>query len=227
MSKLYNDNSINIKICGITSKETVKFLINNHVDYFGLIFYKKSPRYIDLNKAYQLTKISRDTKLKAVGVFVNYSLIEIQKYIDTLNLKFIQLHGNEDISYIHKLKKNNDVTIIKAFGIKDLKDFKIANEYLDVDYFLFDYKPTKNYELPGGNAKSFNWKITRNVKILKKWFLSGGINENNIKEAIGIKNLYGIDISSGVEEKLGVKSDNKISRILKIIKNTNEYKKQL
>ena len=222
MSKLKENNLIKIKICGITQKETVNFLVKNSVDYFGLIFYEKSPRFIDLQNATELVNISKNTELKAVGVFVNYALIDIQKYIKKLNLKFIQLHGDENELYIKKLKNNNDVTVIKAIGIKSSHDLKLTQNYKSVDIFLFDYKPKDN-ELPGGNAKTFNWQVTKNINISKKWFLSGGINENNIKKAISMANPYGIDISSGVEKKIGVKSIDKISKLLKIIRKVNEY----
>ena len=81
--------------------------------------------------------------------------------------------------------------------------------------FLFDYKPL-NYELPGGNAKTFDWKLIRGINVTKPWFLSGGININNIKEIKNYAIPYGIDISSGVEDKLGIKNNYKIISLLKI-----------
>lgn len=80
--------------------------------------------------------------------------------------------------------------------------------------FLFDYKPSKD-ELPGGNAKTFSWDLISDIKIDKPWFLSGGININNINKIKNYKIPYGIDISSGVEDKLGIKSNNKITSLLK------------
>ena len=77
--------------------------------------------------------------------------------------------------------------------------------------------------MPGGNAKKFNWEIVKNLNIEQKWFLSGGINVENIQNALDLNNLYGLDISSGVEDMPGVKSIEKISKILKIINIRNEY----
>ena len=224
MNKHYDNKPLIIKICGIKNIKTVKFLINNPINYYGLNFYDKSPRYIELNNAISLISATKDSTLKPVGVFVNFSINKIQKYIDKLNLKIVQLHGKEDNSYIKKLKENNNVKIIKALGVSKVEDFKLLDNFNYTDYFLLDYKPIKKNDLPGGNAKSFDWKITENIKTSKNWFLAGGINKNNIKEAISLKNPYGIDISSGVEEKIGEKSNEKISELLKII---NEHEKQL
>ena len=94
-----------------------------------------------------------------------------------------------------------------------IQNLKKINDFSNADYFLFDYKPEIN-DLPGGNAKKFDWSLLQDVKINKPWFLSGGININNIEEID--KNLipYGIDISSGVEEKPGIKSAEKINKLL-------------
>ncbi len=84
------------------------------------------------------------------------------------------------------------------------------------DYFLFDYKPKIN-ELPGGNAKKFDWSLLQNITINKPWFISGGINVENVEQINNKLIPYGIDISSGVEEKPGIKSSHKISALLKIL----------
>ena len=218
-----NEKSTKIKICGIKNSNILKFLIDNSVDYFGLIFYEKSPRYINIDEASNLTKIAKDTKTKAVGVFVDFPINIIQKYIDNLNLKFIQLHGNESKNYINKIKNNNDIKIIKKIGINNKKDTLLTKEFTIADYILFDYRPIYKDELPGGNAKKFNWEIVKNLNIEQKWFLSGGINVENIQNALDLNNLYGLDISSGVEDMPGVKSIEKISKILNIINKRNEY----
>ena len=218
MKKYYEESLINIKICGIKSVEIVDFLINNFVNYFGLIFYESSPRFVNLKEADLLVKAAKNSNTKPVGVFVDYKIEKIQTYIDKLNLKYIQLHGNEDNQYIKKLKHNNKLIVIKAIGISHKDDLKKLDNYNDADFFLFDYKPTKIKELPGGNAKSFDWNILKELKSPKKWFLSGGINQINVNDALNILNPYGIDISSGVEDNPGVKNINKIFDFLKTIR---------
>ena len=201
-------NNSKIKICGIKKVETLKCCIQNNINYFGLIFYKKSPRYISYEKALDLINYSKNKNISSVGVFVNENIQYLNKILKKLNLNFIQLHGEENNQYIKDIKKNN-IKIIKVISVSTLEDFKKIIEYPNSDLFLFDYKPSKK-ELPGGNAKSFNWSLLRGIKIEKPWFLSGGININNINDIKNYVIPYGIDVSSGVEEKLGIKNNKKI-----------------
>lgn len=203
-----------IKICGIKNISTLKCCIDNNVDFFGLIFYQKSPRNINFKQAKALLNYSLNKNILSVGVFVNEKINFLNNLLENLSLDYIQLHGKETNDYIKLLKKRK-VKIIKVISIKSDEDFLLVNNYPDADFFLFDYKPIKN-ELPGGNSKSFDWKLIIDIKIEKPWFLSGGININNIKEIENYAIPYGIDISSGVEVKLGIKSNHKIESLIKI-----------
>ena len=196
-----------VKICGIKNKETLLCCERNNVDFFGMIFYPKSPRNILIKEAKMLQLLSKDLKINGVGVFVDQELKNITKFIEDLNLKFVQLHGKENNSYIVALKKLN-LNIIKKISIKEKNDIKKVKNYQDADMFLFDYKPHSN-ELPGGNAKRFDWNIVKNIKIDKPWFLSGGVNQDNIESIRSEIKPFGVDLSSGVEKKLGIK-DNQI-----------------
>ena len=202
-------NNSKIKICGIKKIETLKCCIQNNINYFGLIFYKKSPRYISYEKALDLINYSKNKNISSVGVFVNENMEYINKIIKKLNFNFIQLHGEENDTYISNIKKNKNIKIIKVISVSTLNDIKKIKEYPNSDLFLFDYKPSKK-ELPGGNAKTFNWSLLKGIKIEKPWFLSGGININNINDIKNYAIPYGIDVSSGVEEKLGIKNNKKI-----------------
>ena len=202
-------NNSKIKICGIKKIETLKCCIKNNINYFGLIFYKKSPRYISYENALNLINYSKNKNISSVGVFVNENIEYLNKVLKKLNFNFIQLHGEENNQYIKDIKKNNNIKIIKVISVNTLEDFKKIIEYPNSDLFLFDYKPSKK-ELPGGNAKTFNWSFLRGIQIEKPWFLSGGININNINDIKNYAIPYGIDVSSGVEEKLGIKNNKKI-----------------
>ena len=196
-----------IKICGIQNQETLICCENNNINFFGMIFYPKSPRNITIENANKLNKISEKLNINGVGVFVNKDINELEEIIKYVNLKYVQLHGSEDEIYIKNLKKFG-VKIIKSIAVSNSDDLKKINDYKTADYFLFDYKPQKN-ELPGGNSKSFDWNILKNLKIDQPWFLSGGININNIQQLLVDINPYGVDLSSGVEKELGIK-DNQI-----------------
>ena len=151
-----------------------------------------------------------------VGVFVNYDFNDLIELIQITKLKYLQLHGNESNDYIYRLKNKKNLKIIKTISIYNENDLRQFELFSHADFFLFDYKSKKN-ELPGGNAKSFNWFLLKDKKISKPWFISGGINKDNIYEILENLNPYGIDISSGVEDQPGIKNTNKIKEIVKII----------
>ncbi len=201
-----------VKICGIKNKETLLCCEKNNIDFFGMIFYEKSPRNISIQNAKFLKSEAKKLNINGVGVFVNKSINDIIFYIKELELKFVQLHGEESNEYIKNIKKLN-VKIIKKISIKDKSDLNKILNYSDADYFLFDYKPLKN-ELPGGNSKKFNWDIVKKLNINKPWFLSGGVNLHNIQLIKREINPHGVDLSSGVEKDLGIKDNHIINNFI-------------
>ena len=203
------------KICGLKNKESLMCCEKNNVDFFGMNFYQKSPRSISFNEAIKLTQASSNLKIEPVGVFVNHNMTELKDIIISLNLKYIQLHGEEDQYYIDILKNTLDIKIIKKFSIRTFEDLNKINDYRNIDYLLFDYKP-ESHELPGGNSKSFDWALLKGSKIKLPWFISGGINGTNIKKIQNLINPNGIDLSSGVEELIGKKSNRKINNLFKL-----------
>ena len=202
------------KICGLKNKESLLCCEKNNADFFGMIFYEKSPRNITLNEAKTLINISKELRIKPVGVFVDHEINNLKKIISSLGLKHIQLHGSEDQLYIDEIKRQFDVKIIKKISINNSEDLNIINKFKNIEYLLFDYKPLK-YELPGGNSKSFDWNLLKGKKIKLPWFISGGINEENIKNIQNLLNPNGIDLSSGVEVSKGIKSNSKINNLFK------------
>ena len=196
-----------IKICGIQNQETLICCENNNINFFGMIFYPKSPRNITIENANKLNKISEKLNINGVGVFVNKDINELEEIIKYVNLKYVQLHGSEDEIYIKNLKRFG-VKIIKSISVSNEDDLQKIKDYKTADYFLFDYKPKKK-ELPGGKSKSFDWNRLKSLKTDKPWFLSGGININNIQQILVDINPCGVDLSSGVEKELGIK-DNQI-----------------
>jgi len=203
------------KICGLREKDSILCCEANNVDFFGLIFYKKSPRNISYKNARELINFATDLRINPVGVFVNQRISDLKDIITNLNLQHIQLHGDENQEYINEIKNIFSVKIIKKFSIESEKDLVKANQINNIDYLLFDYKPSSG-ELPGGNSKSFDWNLLKNAQIKLPWFVSGGINESNIKNIKKTLNPNGIDLSSGVEESLGKKSNKKINNLLRL-----------
>ena len=200
------------KICGIKNIEILDCCVTNNVDFFGLIFYKKSPRNIEIKDAQKLVFYSKYRSISSVGVFVNEPISQLQNLLKILKLDYIQLHGNEDKNYISEIKKNNSIKIIKNIAVSSKEDLLKIEKYPNADFLLFDYKPTEE-ELPGGNAKKFSWDLIKDIKTDQPWFLSGGISIKNINEIKNYAIPYGIDISSGVESSPGNKSTSKINSL--------------
>jgi len=203
------------KICGLREKNSLICCEANNVDFYGLLFYEKSPRNIKHNEAKKLVEFSKSLKIKPVGVFVNHKISDLKDIIKSLELKHIQLHGDESQLYINEIKKTFKIKIIKKISIKNENDLNKINDFENIDYLLFDYKP-KSDELPGGNSKSFDWNLLNGAKIKLPWFISGGINKSNIKNIQKTINPDGIDLSSGVEQSLGIKSNKKINELFRI-----------
>ena len=201
-----------VKICGIQTEDVLLCCEKNNVNFFGMIFYKKSPRNISIENAIYLQKISENLNISGVGVFVNKNFNELEDIIKNLKLRFVQLHGSEDNTYIKNIKKVG-VKIIKSISVSNKEDLNKINKYESADYILFDYKPLKG-ELPGGNAKNFDWNILKNLETKKPWFLSGGINTNNIQQILNDINPIGVDLSSGVEKELGIKDNHIINNFI-------------
>ena len=200
------------KICGLKEINIIDCCEKKNVDFFGMIFYDQSSRYITLEQAQELIDFSKNKNIKPVGVFVNENLEIVKSFIKNLDLKIVQLHGKENDEYIKKIKHNSDLKVIKSISIKDKKDFRKINNYQANDYFLLDYKPEKD-DLPGGNAKQFDWSLLSDLNINKPWFLSGGINKLNISKIKNYVNPNGIDLSSGVEEAPGIKNVKMINNL--------------
>ena len=208
-------SKLKFKICGVKSLEILDCCIVNNVDFFGLIFFKKSPRNIEIEDAQKLIFYSKNKSISSVGVFVNEPITQLHNLLKKLKLDYIQLHGNEDKNYISEIKKNNSIKIIKNIPMNSTEDLLKIEKYPDADFLLFDYKPSEK-ELPGGNAKKFSWDLLKYIKTDQPWFLSGGINIKNINEVKNYAIPYGIDISSGVESSPGNKSINKINSLFQL-----------
>ena len=206
-----------VKICGVNSEDIAIHAINVNADYLGFIFYPDSPRNISFEESSTIIHKIKD-KVTTVAVTVNPDDSIIKKIIE-IGFSMIQLHGNESLERIREIKSLSSLKIIKSFGIENAVDLEKTNAYVDaVDYLLFDAKPNES-ELPGGNAKTFNWSSLNGYVSRKEFFLSGGLNIENVETAVNSNLTNFFDVSSGVESSPGVKDKQKISEFINKIKN--------
>ena len=207
--------SVKVKICGLKSKEAV--IASHKADYLGFVFYQKSPRFVNAELAKNLSKISHPYQ-KKVGLFVNAEENVIEYISDYVNLDFIQLHGDESIEKIKYIKNKVKKPIIKSIPVSSKKDAEKYKDYNNIcDMILFDTKPI-DPSIPGGTGRIFNWDLLKEFKLKNEWMLAGGINVLNIQEAVITTNAPIVDVSSALEDDLGIKSPKKIEEFLNLAK---------
>ena len=196
-----------IKICGLKRELDIEYINEFLPEFAGFVFYPKSKRYVDFEKAKSL-KSKLDKNIKAVGVFVNEDIEKILFLCKNDIIDIIQLHGNEDEEYIKKLKEKTEKPVIKAVRIdENKKDYSSIFVDTSADYILLDST--------AGSGKTFDWEKVSLPK--KPFFAAGGINIKNAEKAIKIFTPFALDISSGVETD-GVKDREKIKDIINLIR---------
>lgn len=201
-----------VKICGLTDPETALQCAESGVDAIGLVFFEKSPRFVTDEQAKAICN-ALPGHIVTIGVFVDKSYEYIAKKIDILSLKAVQLHGNEDPGLIKRLL-NHKVVIIKALFAARAPYIKDANLYKDAHYFLIEYGKGV---LPGGNAEKWNYELLKNQDFSKPFFLAGGLDSDNIKDAVCLAKPFAVDVSSGVEKSPGIKDLKKMKNFLKTV----------
>lgn len=180
-----------------------------------MIFFKSSPRNISFQKAKTLIA-STPESLIPIAVLVDPSIDFIKK-LSNIGIRHFQLHGSETVAFCKKIKKEFGINVYKAINLKNNEDLQLVNKYRTVsDWVLFDYKDEQSL---GGTGKSFNWEILRGKNLKYNWILSGGLDYNNIKNAIKVTGARAVDVSSGVEKEKGVKSAELIKKFCNAVKN--------
>lgn len=200
-----------VKICGNTNVNDARICLEQGADMLGFIFYTKSPRFIDPQRAGDIISVlKKDFTFESVAVFVDPQKEFVDNVIAKTHIDMLQFHGEELLSFIKKFSKK----IIKAFRIKDNADILKCDEYNSADYFLFDAFSNESY---GGTGKVFNWNILLNFHYRDRLFLSGGISAGNVKDAVTKVKPYAVDLASGVEKSPGVKDIKKIKEFFSVI----------
>jgi len=198
---------IELKICGINSKNIIQTIVQNGgCQYLGFIFYPPSPRNLSIEESKKLTSIVPNF-IKKVAVLVKPENNFVEKIKDQFD--YLQLYGTSPAKS-KELKLISSKKIIQAIKVKKKEDVDLYKKYIGIaDEFLFDSPAMEK-------SSTFNWNYLKNVKI-KGWFLAGGVNVNNLKKATNITQK--IDISSSLEDNPGKKSVQKVSDFLQKVKN--------
>lgn len=201
-----------IKICGLSRFEDIDYVNQTMPDYVGFVF-AKSRRQVDINFAEKLI-LKLDKNIKKVGIFVDQNEVEVKKTADSLCLDILQFHGNETKEYIRQFA---GYKVWKAIGVTCENDIKNIN-LTDADGILFDSRIDGRF---GGTGGVFDWRIIKDIKFNKPIILAGGLDIDNVEEAINTVNPQIVDVSSGVETG-GFKDFDKIKNFIEKVRKRYE-----
>lgn len=206
-----------IKTCGIKSISFIDICAQAGADYIGFVNFEKSPRHIDIEALGILIKHTPPS-VKTVVLTVNPNPQQFAK-IASFRPDYIQLHGNESVEFCQLIKSQTEMKIIKAIATEEAEDVAQARKFENhVDILLFDAKPIKGAELPGGNGQAFNWSLLKDQHFNCQTMLAGGLCINNVEIAMAQSGINSVDLSSALEIKRGIKDKYLIEEFIKKVK---------
>jgi phosphoribosylanthranilate isomerase len=203
-----------VKICGLSTPETLAAAIAAGADMAGFVFFEKSPRHVDLEPARTLGLLAQG-KIGRVALTVEAGDAALDEIVEALAPEYLQLHGGENPERVAAVRARFGLPVIKAIGVATADDVAAARSYENIaDVLLFDAKPAPDAAVPGGAGTSFDWDLLRNITA-KNWMLSGGLDPENVGEALRRTGAPAVDVSSGVERERGVKDAGKIAAFVR------------
>ncbi|NRG16804.1 phosphoribosylanthranilate isomerase [Rhizobiales bacterium] len=199
-----------VKICGLSTPETLDAALDAGAAMVGLVFFPKSPRNISIENASRLAERARG-RAEIVALMVDPDDGLIDEVVERVKPDWLQLHGKETPERCARIKMRTGLKLMKALGVSEGSDIDAAMPYIGiVDRFLFDAKPPKGGEVPGGNGIAYDWSLLKELDLGVPVMLSGGLAPDTIAEALAISGVSAVDVSSGVERERGVKDENLI-----------------
>lgn len=212
--------TIDAKICGVSDRPAIEACVAGGARYVGFVFFPRSPRHVTPVQAAGLSAMLPDS-IVPVALAVDPDDALIAEIDAQAGVSMYQLHGSETPERVADIKARTGKRVMKAIKVSDASDFDAAEAYLDVaDMLLFDAKPPAEMAnaLPGGNAVSFDWTLLAGRNWSLPWMLSGGLDPENVAEAIRVSGASAVDVSSGVENAPGVKDAGRIAAFLAAVK---------
>lgn len=217
--------SLAVKICGLSTRETLEVALQAGADMVGFVFFEASPRHISLGTARELGQAAKGRALK-VALTVDANDAILSNIVETLHPDILQLHGSESISRVRDIKQTFGVPVMKVIAVAAAGDLDELPGFATVaDRILFDARAPKDATRPGGLGVPFDWKLLKSVDLKIPFMVSGGLNAANVAEAIRITNAGGVDVSSGVESAPGVKDVEMILAFIRAADGTKSNQK--
>lgn len=208
--------TVRAKICGLSTPDGVAAAVAGGAAHVGFVFYRKSPRAVTPAQAASLAKLV-PASVGKVGLFVDDGDERLADVLGTVKLDLLQLHGHETPARVAEIRARFGLPVMKVVSVAGAEDIAAADAYAEVaDWLMFDAKPPKDRAdaLPGGNALAFDWRLIAGRRWPRPWMLAGGLNAENLPEAVRISGARHVDVSSGVEDAPGRKNLAKIAAFL-------------
>ncbi|QPF84835.1 phosphoribosylanthranilate isomerase [Bradyrhizobium genosp. L] len=219
--------SLLVKICGLSTRETLDVALEAGADMVGFVFFPPSPRHITLEVARDLGRHAKGRAVK-VALTVDADDATIENIMETLRPDILQLHGKETTARLRDIKQKFALPLMKALPVETAADLAALAGYASVaDRILFDARAPKDATRPGGLGATFDWHVLENLDLALPYMVSGGLHADNVAEAIRVTRAGGVDVSSGVERAPGVKDPELIRAFVRAARAAQEFTPEL
>lgn len=203
-----------VKICGLTRKDHVEAAVTAGASFVGFVFFPKSPRNVEIPAARDLA-LSVPAGVAKVALTVNADDALLDEILAAVPIDILQLHGKESPDRVAAIRNRTGLPVMKAIGVADAADLDALDSYGKVaDMLLVDAKPPKGGDLPGGNGLSFDWRLLTGRRWPVPWMLAGGLDPDNVAEAVRLTGAPIVDVSTGVEAAPGLKDPDLMTRFV-------------
>jgi len=204
-----------VKICGLSTPETLDAALQAGADMVGFVFFPPSPRHIGMEAARDLGQRARGRAVK-VALTVDADDAALANIVETLRPDILQLHGSETMARLRDIKQAFGLPVMKAIAVETPADLVPLPGYATVaDRILFDARAPRGASRPGGLGAAFDWHVLENLELAIPFMVSGGLTRENVAAAVGLTRAGGVDVSSGVERALGVKDPEMIEAFIR------------
>lgn len=211
--------AIQAKICGLSTPEAVQAAVDGGASFLGFVFFAKSPRNIAPAAAQRLTPPARAKNVKIVALAVDPTDNELDAIVGGLSPDLIQLHGRETPARVREIAQRSGRGIIKVLPVSEASDIAAARTYEPlVEHLMFDAKPPKDAERPGGLGEAFDWTLLAGRRFERPWLLAGGLDPWNVAAAVTASGAPVVDVSTGVERGPGLKDPALITAFLDAVR---------
>jgi phosphoribosylanthranilate isomerase len=214
--------TLTVKICGLSTPETLDAALQAGADMVGFVFFPPSPRHISLETARELGRQVKGRATK-VALTVDADDATLSNIVETLRPDILQLHGKESVARLRDIKQAFGVPLMKVLAVETAADLAPLAGYSAVaDRILFDARAPKGATRPGGLGTAFDWHVLENLDLKLPFMVSGGLTADNVAEAIRVTRAGGVDVSSGVERAPGIKDPEMIRAFIRAARATEE-----